>query len=360
MSSRAAHLVIDARPRGPRGPLAAEVVLGRNVLDRLLDLARDLGRPGEPVVVYAREDDHGRLRELTSGGDLSGVVLECGPPRADATVLRTDCIYDRGRLRRGLRRGRPAETAVIWRLDRAESLATVDDELTRRASYQPLGKYWAFPLAERLAERLRSTVIRPNALTLTTAGLMLCAAGSTAAGAAGGSVGRLAVASCLATALVLDTADGRLARLQGTASALGRWLDQVLDELADLALHAAIAWAAFARDGRPIWLVLGIVYASGKYLFLIQSLLGNELEEGWGEIVSPAQSPDRGDRGARGSRVGSGLVRIGRMLGHADLRWHLWIVLAAAGRLELVLAVYACYFPARALGGAARKAVRYA
>ena len=32
MSARAVHLVIDARPRGPRGPLAAEVVLGRSVL----------------------------------------------------------------------------------------------------------------------------------------------------------------------------------------------------------------------------------------------------------------------------------------------------------------------------------------
>ena len=42
--------------------------------------------------------------------------------------------------------------------------------------------------------------------------------------------------------------------LQGTSSAFGRWLDQVLDELADMALHAAIAWAAFSRDGRPIWL----------------------------------------------------------------------------------------------------------
>ena len=93
----------------------------------------------------------------------------------------------------------------------------------------------------------------------------------------------------LALALVLDTADGRLARLQGTSSAFGRWLDQVLDELADLALHAAIAWAAFGRDGRPIWLLLGIVYASGKYLFLIQSLLGDELEGPEHRPAAPAR-----------------------------------------------------------------------
>src|SRR5262249_51970943 len=233
-------------------------------------------------------------------------------------------------LRRGLRRGRSPEAAVIWRLDRPEFLAAADQELTRRATYQPLGKYWAFPLADRLAEGLRATSVRPNALTLATAGLMLSAAGLTAASADGGP-GRLTVGLCLAAALVLDTADGRLARLQGTSSALGRWLDQVLDELADIALHAAIAWAAFVRDGRPMWLLLGILYASGKYLFLIQSLLGNELEQGWREIIGPGESPDRGTRRGRRESVMERLAGVVRALGHADLRWHLWILLAPAG-----------------------------
>src|SRR5262249_22053660 len=161
------------------------------------------------------------------------------------------------------------ETAVLWRLDRAEALALADEELTRRRSYQPLGKYWAFPLAEGLADRLRPTTIRPNAVTLASAGLMLSASAVIAAGFAGWG-GRLAVAISLAMALVLDPADGRLARLQGTSSAFGRWLDQVLDELADITLHAAIAWAAFCATGQPSWLLLGIVYASSKYLFQVQ------------------------------------------------------------------------------------------
>jgi len=359
MSSRAVHLVIDARPRGPRGLLAAEVVLGRSVLYHLLDLAVELASPSEPVVVHAREEEHCQLRELAGGPHQSNAVFVCGPPRADAAVLRTDCFYDVARLRRGLRRGRSPESAVMWRLDRPGSLATAEEELTRRLTYQPLGKYWAFPLAERLAERLCPTSIRPNALTLATAALMLSAAGLTGA-LADGWIERLAVALCLSLALVLDTADGRLARLQGTSSALGRWLDQVLDELADLTLHAAIAWAAFLRDGRPIWLTLGILYASGKYLFLIQSLLGNELERAWGEALAPAESPDRGPGRGWGSRVGERLAGVVRKIGHADVRWHLWIVLALVGRLDLALAVYASYFAARAVGGAVRKGVRYA
>jgi hypothetical protein len=48
-----------------------------------------------------------------------------------------------------------------------------------------------------------------------------------------------------------------------------------------------------------------------------------------------------------------------RLAGHADVRWHLWIVLAAAGRLDFALVAYAVYYPARALAGAVRKAVRH-
>ena len=277
MSAQALHLVIDARPRGARGPLAAEVVLGKSVLDHLLELADDLAPPAEPLMVHAREDELRPLRDLAARFKRRRVEFLYGSPRADAAVLRTDRIYDAGKLKRGLRRGRSPESAVIWRLDRAETLAQADQELIRRRSYQPLGKYWAFPLAQRLAERLTPTVIRPNALTLTSAGLMLFSASMIAAGFSGWAA-RLAIATSLATALVLDTADGRLARLQGTSSAFGRWLDQVLDELADVALHAAIAWAAFCRDGWPGWMLVGVLYASSKYLFQVQSLLGEELE----------------------------------------------------------------------------------
>ncbi len=359
MGSRAFHLVIDARPRGMRGPLAAEVVLGKSVLDHLLEVADQLAPGPEPLVVHAREEEHARLRELSGRSVGRGVQLVCGPPRADAAVLRTDRYYDARRLKRGLRRGRSPESAVLWRLDRPETLALAEEELTRRRSYQPLGKYWAFPVAERLAEWLRPSAVRPNAVTLASAGLMLSGAAVVSAGYSGW-LARIAVAICLAVALVLDTADGRLARLQGTSSAFGRWLDQVLDELADMVLHAAIAWAAFCRDNQPGWLMLGMLYASSKYLFQVQSLLGEELERGM------KRAPDSGGTSAAGAKRGlaaglrSHLTALVRLIGHADLRWHLWIALGFLGRLELALLGYAVYFALRATGGAVRKGVRYA
>jgi phosphatidylglycerophosphate synthase len=164
-----------------------------------------------------------------------------------------------------------------------------------------------------------------------------------------GWLGRAVAAFAFAAALVLDTADGRLARLQGTCSAFGRWLDQVLDELADLVLHGAVAWATFQSTGAPAWLVLGLIYASGKYMFLVQSLTGDEMEkESAGDKPAPQAGPT--------SRL-RGLVAA---MGHADLRWHLWIILALVGRLDLALAAYAAYFPLRAFLGIARKGAAHA
>jgi hypothetical protein len=336
--------------------LAAEVVLGRSMLRHLLDLALELSDQHQPVRVHARAEDHRELRELIKDRYQTRVELVSDATGPEDAILRTDRFYDAARLRAVLRRGRSPETAVIWRLDQPGTLLTAEEELTHRLSYQPLGKYWAFPLAQRLAEALRSTPIRPNVVTLAAAGLMFGAAGLVAGGVSGWA-GRAAIAMAMATALVLDTTDGRLARLQGTCSAFGRWLDHCLDELTDLALHAAIAWATFVRAASPLWLLLGIAYASGKYLFLVQSTWGDELERD--SSVRPLASVGSTLRGSSGRGV-PGIAAAMRLIGHADLRWHLWIVLALLGRLDVALAVYAAYFPARALGGALRKGVRYA
>ncbi len=349
MASRPIHLAIDARPRGQRGLIAAEVVLGRTMIGHLADLALELAPEGESVAVHARPEEHRELSELIGERARARLVLVAGPPRAECGRAAHDRFYDRARLRRRLRPGRLARVGRgFWRLGRPEAILSADEELTRRLTYQPIGKFWAFPLAERLAERLRPTRVRPNAVTVAAAALMLGAAAGVALGATGPAAAT-GIALAMAVALVLDTADGRLARLQGTSSAFGRWLDEFLDEMVDLALHAAIAWSAFARDGRPVWLLLGIAYASGKYLFRVQSSLGDDLERRTNRVHLPMPSRARA----------GGIVGLVRLLGHADLRWHLWIVLAAFGRLDVALVAYAIYFPVRTLAGAIGKGWRH-
>jgi phosphatidylglycerophosphate synthase len=338
-------------------------VLGRPVLNHLLEQAVLVAAPGQPISVHARVDEHLLMENLISGQPSAQVLLETGPPRADAAILRTDRLYDARRLRWAARAGANFETAVIWRLDRAEALAAADDELTRRLTYQPLGRFWAFSLAERLAAALELSWVRPNVVTLAAAGFMLAAA-ALVAFSGFGLVPQFVTALALALALVLDTADGRLGRLQGTCSPFGRWLDHVLDELSDLALHVAIAWSMFRWSQHGGWLVLGLVYLSGKYMFLVQSFAGIELEqEGLGDRTLPgvhSVGPGRRERPKEGTSFINPVRRIVAALGHADIRWHLWIVLGLVGHLELALLIYAVYFPVRALGGSLRKAVVYA
>ena len=339
------HLVIDARPRGPRGPLAGERVLGRPVLDHLLELAGSFG--DGPISVHARLDEHEGLLKSVGASGRGRLRLVTGPPPENASILRTDRLYDRARLKKALHRGKDPESAVIWRLDRPQGLDGADAELIRRRTYQPIGRFWAIGPARGLARLLRPTRIRPNAVTVASASLVLAA--SVLVAIDGPSwASRWLASAALAIALVLDTSDGHLARLQGTASEFGRWLDANLDELGDMALHAAIAWSAFVRDGHPAWLAVGMLYAMGKYLFLVGASTGSDLDGTTETSGLPSSSQSR-----------SGLRSIALMLGHADVRWHLWIVLAAMGRLDVALAAYALYFPARAIAGAARKAARH-
>src|SRR5205807_387021 len=116
---------IDARPRGPRGPLANERVLGRPVLDHLLDLAGSIG--GGPVAVHARLDEHDRLRAMIGESGQARSRMVTGPPPEDAAILRSDRLYDPARLKRAIARGRDPESAVIWRLDRPRGLDGAED-----------------------------------------------------------------------------------------------------------------------------------------------------------------------------------------------------------------------------------------
>lgn len=340
-TDRTGSIHVDARPLGPNGPLADERILGQTLLEQIVTAVRP-SQPGRLVVHH-----HPHLQPR-SAPDLGSIELTDQPPDGSGLTLRTDRLYDPRKLRRAIRSGRDPESAVLWRLDSPNGIRDAEAELVRRRTYQPLGKYWAWPPARALAQFLAPTRVRPNAVTIAAAVFMVASAAWVSLGRTS-LFGNVAVAAGLAIALVLDTADGRLARLQGTASAFGRWLDEILDESADMILHAAIAWGAWQKTNQPIWIMLGMTYGMGKYLFRVaieSSTSTGAANAGANVAVEPIQS--------------SLLRRCVRLAGHADVRWHLWIVLALAGRLELALAAYAIYFPGRAGAVLVGKAIRHA
>jgi len=306
---------------------------------------------GIPLSSMPGPTSNRQLHDLIADWPEGRFSFAPGPPPEGAAILRTDRLYDPGRLRRAVRQGRDPETAAIWRLDQPRGLAGAEAELVRRRSYQPIGRYWALGPARLLARLLQPTRVRPNALTLASGLLMFAASAAVVfTPLVPGLVAHWVTATALALALVLDTADGHLARLQGTVTEFGRWLDILLDELGDMVLHSAIAWAAFARSHSPAWLLLGMVYAMGKYLFTISNASWKDAQGGHSREPQPV---------GPSVVVESGPKVWLRLIGHADVRWHVWIVLASLGRLDLALGAYAAYYPARTLAGAIRKAARH-
>ena len=343
MPATARALVIDARPRGPRGPMAGERVMGRPVLAHLVEAARSCD--SGTIAVHARAEEHAPMRSLV--GDAAAIVFSTGPPPEHAAILRTDRLYDAGKLRRVLRSGRDPESAVVWRLDRPSALAFASDEMSRRRHYQPLGRFWALMPARALARALVPTRVRPNAVTIASASAMI-GASAIVGWAPISPISRGLVAALMATGLVLDTADGHLARLQGTASEFGRWLDSVLDEACDMALHFGDRVVGIcAPRARPAGSSSGMTYAIGKYLFVVAQ------QEAPPSIVKPACRCDASDRVpiAQGGRPTDRARR--RALASVDLARGDWVDWTSrSSPMPLT-------FPLRTAALAARKAVRH-
>lgn len=214
----------------------------------------------------------------------------------------------------------------------------------RRAALRyPLSRWYVRPLASQFAARFANTAIRPLHLTL--AGI---ACSLTAAILLVVRPDQFRLAAVLALiAWFFDRADGLLARRQRTESPLGAWLDANLDELADVALHAATAFAAAALSHSNIPFALLIAFLAGKYLFMHG-------------LASEPRIVANSD-GEHPSHPGW-FRRVYHGPANADVRVHLLLAGLATGWLTTELAIVAIYYNfrwlaryalvARKLGGA--------
>lgn len=221
----------------------------------------------------------------------------------------------------------------------------------RLARRHPLGRWYLVPMASWFSARLARTRCRPNQVTL----FGLLSAALAAALVVGLDDPRWAAAAALVAYALCDRIDGQLARLQGTASRAGAWIDAQVDELVDLGLHAALAARAAADLGASWPWCLWALFATSKYL-LITGIDGQER-------LAPCSTSE----GASGPGTGIGTLTLLRRLwhlpGNADLRLHALIVACLTGyglvELGLVAGYYALrsaarwvWVPRRLAGGA--------
>lgn len=135
----------------------------------------------------------------------------------------------------------------------------------RRITEKKRDAWWTVLLVDPVATplvrwtALRAPGLMPNGITWLALLLGLGAAGCFAAGSPGW---LLAGAALYHLSFVLDCMDGKLARLTGTGSVFGAWLDYVFDRVRVLACAVALMGGQFARTGDVVhlWLALAVVF----------------------------------------------------------------------------------------------------
>ncbi|GAA1345326.1 CDP-alcohol phosphatidyltransferase family protein [Arthrobacter roseus] len=91
----------------------------------------------------------------------------------------------------------------------------------------------------------------------------------------------LVIAVLLALGYALDSADGQLARLTGTGSPAGEWLDHVVDAVKIATLHVAVLlcwWQHY--DVGDLWLLVPLLFQSVVTVQFFAMILTDQLRRG--------------------------------------------------------------------------------
>ncbi|MQY07172.1 CDP-alcohol phosphatidyltransferase family protein [Actinomadura macrotermitis] len=139
---------------------------------------------------------------------------------------------------------------------------TLDD--VRQRTYKARDAWWTVLLVDPLASRLvrvtaNRTNITPNQLTVGALLLGLAAGGCFAVG----SWPYLLLGALLYhLSFTLDCMDGKIARLKGTGSVFGAWLDYIFDRVRVLACAIALMGGQYAITGNVayVWTAVAVVF----------------------------------------------------------------------------------------------------
>jgi len=127
------------------------------------------------------------------------------------------------------------------------------------------------PLGRVFAAAANARGLRPNQVTAASAACTFSALVLVAATRAT-VLTSLVTAALLVVGYALDAADGQLARIQGTGSPLGEWLDHTVDAVKAVAVHLAVAinWYRFEDASISLLLIpIGFLAVDSVMFFVI-------------------------------------------------------------------------------------------
>lgn len=177
-------------------------------------------------------------------------------------------------------------------------------EQVRDRTYKPRDSWWTVWLVDPLASRLVRLVapwrwVTPDLLTVAA---LLVGLGSAAVFARGDRLDLVIGAVLFHLSFVLDCMDGKIARLNGTGSSFGAWLDYVFDRLRVLACGIALMGGQYARtdDFAYVWLA-GVVLFLDMFRYLNNLQMNQVWDQMRSDVSIAAEAPVAPDLGRLGT-----------------------------------------------------------
>jgi phosphatidylglycerophosphate synthase len=165
----------------------------------------------------------------------------------------------------------------------------------RERTYKPVDAWWTVLLVDPLASRLVRIVapyrrITPNVLTVIAT---LIGLGAAACFAQADRWWLVAGAVLFHVSFVVDCMDGKIARLNGTGSNFGQWLDYVFDRVRVLACGFALMGGQYVRTGHAVYLYLAAVVIFLDMFRYLNALEMHKIRRGMKDQITELERPFR-------------------------------------------------------------------
>jgi len=199
-----------------------------------------------------------------------------------------------------------------------------------RATAKPRDAWWTVLLVDPVAIRLVRwwapyQWITPNRVTM---GAFTLGLGAAAAFWQGTRWWLVVGALLYHVSFIFDCVDGKLARVRGTGSVFGLWLDFIFDRLLVVICAIALMGGQYAQTHQAIYLVLGGVVVvlnlfrqvNGQTMQSARRTMQQQLDAAQGEAGSPAQA-DSFSQLSSGARARLGIfLRVRELLARHRIR----------------------------------------
>ncbi|MFQ5704924.1 MAG: CDP-alcohol phosphatidyltransferase family protein [Gemmatimonadales bacterium] len=224
---------------------------------------------------------------------------------------------------------------LIWHaIERTADALQAERKLisgVRKSSDGPISKNINRPISTTISRFLSKTPVTPNQVTLVT---LIIGLATGVVATIGGYWGFLATGLLFQLTSILDGVDGELAKLTYRGSRSGEWFDTISDNITYVAFLLGLIVGVYRSDIAPVFFYLGILGLVLALLTFVNIYTYLALQKKSGSFLAVNYGFEQGGGWLKR------FLRVVQYLGKRDLMAFLVMLLAIAGQIQWVLALF--------------------